>query len=308
MSVVHVPAAPAAALHLSAVTKQFGRNKALDRLTFSVPAGSICGLVGENGAGKTTCLSIIGGFLRADAGVIDVLGMGPFDVARHRGRVGILPQDAELPEESTPEALLRTWGRLQGMGKAAAEHAAKQAIDEVQLADRARSLVKALSHGMRRRLTVASALLGTPELILLDEPTAGLDPAQARHLRQVLAARRGTATVVISSHNLPELEHLCDHVIVIEKGRCVGNDPMSAVTGRDREVTICLAPPFPAGRAGQVQLRLLATDPADLADETSKLLAQLIAEGARIIEVRRGSALEEKYFGEGGLADLTGME
>lgn len=300
MSVVAVSRGQTAALELSGVSKRFGKNLALDTLSFSVPTGSICGLVGENGAGKTTCMSIIGGFLQPDSGTVNVLGLGSFDVRHHRGRVGILPQDAELPEESTPESLLRIWAKLQGMSSVAADSAARAAIEDVQLVERARSQIKALSHGMRRRLSVASALLGSPELILLDEPTAGLDPAQARHLRQVLAARKGRATVVISSHNLPELENLCDHVIVIEKGRCVRNDPMSAVTGRDREVTVHLAAPFPPGRGPTIQLRLAGDNPADLADETSKLLAQLIAEGARITEVRRGSALEDRYFGEDG--------
>ena len=286
-----------AALALTGIDRRFGRTLALDGLSFTVPQGSICALVGENGAGKTTTLGILAGFLTPDTGTVDVLGLGPYHVATHRGRVGILPQDAELPTESTPAELLYAWARLQGLDAGAARRSAGECLDAVLLSDRAHHRVATLSHGMRRRLTVASALVGDPELILLDEPTSGLDPAQARHLRDVLAMRRGRATVLISSHNLPELESLCDHVVILEKGRCLRADRMDAVTGRDREVRIHLAPPFPAGRDATVQLRLGPDDPRVLADATSELLRSLLAEGARIVEVRRGGALEERYFG-----------
>ena len=285
-----------AALTLVGIDRRFGRAVALDGLSFAVPQGSICALVGENGAGKTTTLGILAGFLTPDSGSVDVLGLGPYHVATHRGRVGILPQDAELPTESTPAELLYAWARLQGLDPGAARRSASTCLDSVLLGDRAHQRVATLSHGMRRRLTVASALVGDPELILLDEPTSGLDPAQARHLRDVLATRRGRATVVISSHNLPELESLCDHVVILEKGRCLRADRMDAVTGRDRELCVHLAPPFPPGREAIVHLRLPPDDPRELPEATSELLRDLLGEGARIVEVRRGGALEERYF------------
>ena len=287
-----------AAITLTGIVRRFGRATALDELSFTVPRGSVCALVGENGAGKTTALSILAGFLTPDAGTVDVLGLGPFHVSTHRGRVGILPQDAELPGASTPRELLLAWARLQGLGRAEARESAEACLRTVQLQDRADHRVSTLSHGMRRRLTVGSALVGEPELILLDEPTAGLDPAQARHLRQALATRRGRATILISSHNLPELESLCDHVVIIERGRCLRADAMDAVTGRDREIEVHLAAPFPSGRESVVRLRLASDDPRDLAEATSDLLRTLLGEGARIVSVRRGGALEERYFGE----------
>lgn len=287
-----------AALTLTGVVRRFGKATALDELSFTVPRGSVCALVGENGAGKTTTLSILAGFLQPDAGSVDVLGLGPFHVATHRGRVGILPQDAELPGASTPRELLVAWARLQGLDRTGARESAEECLRTIQLVDRANDRVSSLSHGMRRRLTVGSALVGDPELILLDEPTAGLDPAQARHLRQALATRRGRATILISSHNLPELESLCDHVVIIERGRCLKADAMDAVTGRDREVEVHLAAPFPPGRGALERLRLQPDDPTDLADATSVFLRTLLDEGARIVAVRRGGALEERYFGE----------
>lgn len=289
--------ASSAAITLTHVTRTFGRARALDDVSFVVPRGSVCALVGENGAGKTTTLSLLAGFLTPDAGTVDVLGLGPYHVRTHRGRVGILPQDAELPGESTPAELLYAWARLQGLDAAAARHTTEECLAAVLLTDRAAHRVSTLSHGMRRRLAVASALVGDPELILLDEPTAGLDPGQARHLRDALAERRGRATLLVSSHNLPELESLCDHVVILERGRLLRADAMDVVTGRDRDVRVTLAAPFPPGRSEEVHLRLAPDDPRALADATTALLAELLAEGARIVEVRRGDALEERYFG-----------
>jgi ABC-type multidrug transport system ATPase subunit len=274
--------------------KRFGRATALDGLDLEVPAGSICGLVGPNGAGKTTTMSILAGFLHPDAGEVDLIGRGPFAPHTHRGRVGILPQDAELPPASTPRQLLSVWARLQGLDRADARRAVDEALAAVLLTERADARIGTLSHGMRRRVTVASALLGSPELVLLDEPSSGLDPTQARHLREFIAALRGKATVLVSSHNLAELEAICDHVVFIDRGRCVRAGPMVEVTGRDREVTVRLAPPFPPGRDELV--RLVVEPGQDPAEGTTQLLRTLLDEGAKVVEVRRGESLERRYF------------
>jgi ABC-type multidrug transport system ATPase subunit len=293
---------PANALTIVGLDKRFGKRKALDALTFSVPAGSICGLIGPNGAGKTTTMSIIAGFLTADAGTVDLLGMGPYDPARHAGRVGILPQDAELPVASTPRQLLNVWGRLQGIPGDRIKAVVDDVLGLVLLGDRADAKIATLSHGMRRRVTVASALLGDPDFVLLDEPTSGLDPAQARHLRDALASLRGRTTVLVSSHNLSELESLCDRVVVIDHGRCVREGSMDVVTGADREVTITLAAPWPPGREATVTLRLPPGDPRSLAEATTNLLGELIAEGARIQAVQPGSSLEARVLADTGVA------
>lgn len=290
-----------AALTVTGLSKRFGRRDALADLSFAVPNGSICGLIGPNGAGKTTALSILAGYLRADSGQVDLLGLGAFDPVRHRGRVGILPQDAELPPASTPRQLLTIWARLQGLAGADARRATDEVLSTVQLTDRADARVVTLSHGMRRRVTVASALLGAPELVMLDEPTSGLDPAQALHLRECIAATRGSRSVLISSHNLAELESICDHVVFIDKGHCTRSGLLTTVTGRDREVSIRLAPPFPSGREAVVTLQLPPDDPRAIEDATSALLRQLLSEGARIAEVRQGQSLERRF-----LADAEG--
>ncbi len=282
------------AIRCAGLVKRYKKNRALDGLVLTVPAGAICGLVGPNGAGKTTTMSILAGFLVPDEGTVDLLGRGPFSPETHRGRVGILPQDAELPPASTPRQLLTVWARLQGLDGPGARRAVDQVLEDVLLSDRADARVGTLSHGMRRRVTVASALLGDPELVLLDEPTSGLDPAQARHLRERIAAERGRRTVLVSSHNLAELEQICDWVVFIDKGRCVRAGAIAALTGRDREVYVRLAPPLPPGRAELVTLRV--AEGVAVEDATSDLLRELLAEGARIVEVRRGESLERRYF------------
>ncbi|MFZ5479846.1 MAG: ABC transporter ATP-binding protein [Myxococcota bacterium] len=284
-----------AALACRGLKKRYRKAVALDGLDLEVPAGAICGLIGPNGAGKTTAMSVFAGFVKPDEGTVDLLGTGPFDPARHRGRVGILPQDAELPPASTPRQLLHVWARLQGMDAGGAARAIAAVLDDVLLADRADARIGTLSHGMRRRLTVASALLGEPELIMLDEPTSGLDPAQARHLRDRIAGLRGRATVLVSSHNLAELETLCDHVVFIDKGRCTRAGPLATVTGRDREVHVRLAPPLPPGREEVVTLRVAEGENVEAA--TTRLLGELLGEGALIAEVRRGSSLERSFLG-----------
>jgi len=283
------------ALVMRGVIKRFGKTTALNGLDFTVPRGSITGLIGPNGAGKTTAMSILAGFLIPDAGSVSLFGEGPFDPIRHRRRVGILPQDAELPPGSTTYELLLAYARLSDLG-AGAKPAVLRALAAVQLGDRARDRVSTLSHGMRRRVSVATALLGEPELVVLDEPTSGLDPAQAKFLRDGIARLRGHHTVVVSSHNLAELESICDHTVFLAKGRCTRQGPLSEVTRARSHATIRLVPPFPGGRDEMVDVSLAEGDERTIEEHITRTLAELIAEGAVIAEVRRGSSLEVAFF------------
>ena len=220
------------ALTLKGVSKRYGRGaKALDAMSFTIPSGSIAGFVGPNGAGKTTTFSVVCGFLTPDEGDVDVLGQGPFVPGTFKGKLGVLPQDAELPDRHTPVELLTHLGQLQGLGRGEARREADRLVELVRLGDRRNARIATLSHGMRRRVAVASALCGSPPLVLLDEPLAGLDPAQAYSLRDNLAALRGEQTLVVSSHNLGEIERLCDWVVMVRDGRCVREGPVAEVTG-----------------------------------------------------------------------------
>ena len=223
------------------LVKRYGRRRALDGFTLSVPRGSIMGLVGANGAGKTTWMMSVAGFLRTDGGDMDVLGLGPFDAARHSGLLSILPQDSALPLEASPENLLYRYARMQGMAAGDARASVARLLSAVNLDDRARSSIRALSHGMRKRVMLAQCFVGSPQVVLLDEPLNGLDPVEASRMRRFILARRGRQTIVVSSHNLNDIEALCTHVAFVEKGRVAKVSSLAAVTQTDSRVVYSLA-------------------------------------------------------------------
>ncbi len=301
------------ALRFTNVVKHYGKKKALDGLTFEIPAGGITGFVGPNGAGKTTTFSVVSGFLAQDSGEVEILGLPAFDPWEHKGRLGVLPQDAELSDRHTPIALLRHLGRLQGMGSKEAAKEADRVVDLVRLSDRATSRIAGLSHGMRRRVAVASALLGSPELVLLDEPMAGLDPLQAKSLRDALTELRGRQTLVVSSHNLDELERFCDHVVMIDKGRCLRQGPIASVTGQKAlaQWTLSDDPPLEALRAavpghefemmGDGHMEERAPGGADMDASSLAVMAALVGAGVAVRGVRRGKALERQFLEDASL-------
>ena len=235
------------ALETRNLVKRYGRRRVLDGFTLAVPRGAVLGLVGANGAGKTTWMMTVAGLLRPASGTIDILGGGPFNAAVHAGRLALLPQDSELPLEATPTGLFYRFGRLQGLSAEAARRSAVEVLKAVNLADRAKSSIRSLSHGMRTRVRVAQCFLGNPELVLLDEPLNGLDPLEADRLRRFLRSRAGNQTIIISSHNLHDVEQLCTHVAFVENGRVTRMDTLSELTrGRSLESVFL-------GQTGDVQ-------------------------------------------------------
>lgn len=297
------------ALVFEEVHKSYGQARALDGLSFSVPTGSICGFVGPNGAGKTTTFSVVAGFLSPSAGKLQILDLDHFDPWRLKGRLGVLPQDAELSDRHTPNELLVHLGRLQGMGAKAARKEAARVLELVRLGDRAGSRIASLSHGMRRRVAVGSALLGSPELVLLDEPMAGLDPLQAKSLREALAAVRGKQTLVVSSHNLDELERLCDYVVMIDKGRALRQGSVSEVTGHSERMDWVLVgeAPLEALRAAlpshrfdfEAGVLVQELPEGEDLDAASVVVVRVLGEaGVGLREVRRGVGLERQFLAD----------
>lgn len=213
------------------LVKRYGARNALDGLTLRVPRRAVLGLIGPNGAGKTTWMMSVAGFLHLTSGTINLLGSGPFDSDIHRGRITILPQDSELPLESRPLELLTYYGLLQGLTPPEARKSAQAMLTEVHLGDRLNVPIRSLSHGMRKRVMIAQCFIGYPEVVLLDEPLSGLDPREVAHMRSFLIRRRGQQTIVISSHNLHDIELMCDHVAFIEKGRTVRLATLEEIIG-----------------------------------------------------------------------------
>jgi ABC-2 type transport system ATP-binding protein len=199
------------------VVKRFGAAEALRGATFTVPKGVVAGLLGPNGAGKTTTIKIAAGLLRRDGGRVSVLGLDPWEQGEElRERVGVLHERPAYPPDVPVKVLLRHVARIRGLGWEDALQAAKLAGVERYL----EHPVSALSRGYLQRLGLAIALLGEPELLLLDEPTANLDPSARR---EVLAAIKTLgeemgATIVISSHIIPEMEQVCNYAVIISGG------------------------------------------------------------------------------------------
>jgi ABC-type multidrug transport system ATPase subunit len=198
-------------------TKKYGNNTALNNVEFSLESGAPVALVGPNGAGKTTLFSLLCGYIQPTSGNINILGYSPGNSALF-GRLSALPQDAQLDPRFSIAMQLNFYARLQGMSSKQAKIDTLRVLDMVGLQDATKSLPTELSHGMRKRATIAQALLGSPEIVMLDEATAGLDPANAKEIRAIVAEHADNVNFILSSHDLNELERLCDRVLYLENG------------------------------------------------------------------------------------------
>jgi ABC-2 type transport system ATP-binding protein len=191
---------------------------ALNDVNFEMEAGEPIGLVGPNGAGKTTLLSILSGFLHPISGKVRLFGYLP-GAALLNGKVSALPQDARLDPSFTLKEQLVFYARLQGYPTHQAIMETSRVLESFALTEAADEKPGVLSHGMAKRAAIAQALIGKPMLVLLDEPTAGLDPVNVRTVRSMIAEQASATTFIISSHDLSELDRLCKRVLLLENGR-----------------------------------------------------------------------------------------
>jgi lipooligosaccharide transport system ATP-binding protein len=221
---VATSAAPADSLiHARGLTKRFASLVAVDAIDFDVERGEAFGFLGPNGAGKTSTMRMIGCVSPPSGGSLRVLGMDPvYDGPRIRARLGVVPQADTLDTELHVDENLFTYARYFGIPRDIARSRAQQLLEFVQLKDRAGDDVEFLSGGMKRRLTIARALVNEPELLLLDEPTTGLDP-QARHLvwDRLYRLKQQGVTIVLTTHYMDEAEQLCDRLVVMDKAKIV---------------------------------------------------------------------------------------
>ncbi len=230
---VAAPAA-AAAVQAEGLVKRYGTTVALDGLSFTAGTGEILGVLGRNGAGKTTVIRILTTILPQDRGTFAIAGVPGTRPAEIRGRIGVLPESAGYPEGQTGGEFLRYHARLYGHSRVSAGAVADALLADVGLADRRDSLIGHYSRGMRQRLGLARALVNEPQVVFLDEPTIGLDPAGQRQVLALvrrIAGERG-ATVLLSTHLLAEVEEVCSRVLILNRGRLVAAGTVAEVAGR----------------------------------------------------------------------------
>lgn len=213
------------AIAIENLTKRYERFTALDGISFEVDSGQIMGFLGPNGAGKTTTLRILTGMLEATSGTVEVDGINvaenPLEV---RKRIGYLPENVALYSELRVSEYLDFRAAIKGVGKKNRRAQLDQALERCRLTDVRRKLIGQLSKGYRQRTALADCLLGDPSLLILDEPTVGLDPNQIRQTRDLIKEIGKTSTVLLSTHILPEVEMLCDAVTIIHRGRIIATD------------------------------------------------------------------------------------
>ncbi len=205
------------------LVKRFGELAAVDSVDFDLQRGEAFGFLGPNGAGKTSTMRMIGCVSPVTDGTLSVFGLDPArDGVEIRGRLGVVPQEDSLDMELTVRENIIVYGRYFGLPRSVLRKRADELLEFVELTDRAKDRVEPLSGGMKRRLTIARSLVNDPEVLLLDEPTTGLDP-QARHVvwDRLYRLKRQGVTLLLTTHYMDEAEQLCDRLVVMDKGRIV---------------------------------------------------------------------------------------
>ncbi|MBN1334505.1 MAG: ABC transporter ATP-binding protein [Deltaproteobacteria bacterium] len=226
------------------LTKRYGTTLAIDDVTFEVQKGEVVGFLGPNGAGKTTTMRILAGSLGATSGRALIDGLDVFESPLEtRRRVGYLPEVPPLYPNMTVNGYVRFAARIKGAVDLDA--AVDRVLGRVGLADMGGRLVGHLSKGFQQRVGLAQALVHDPEVLILDEPTSGLDPAQRKEIRDLVKDLAGERTVILSTHVLPEVEDVCQRVLIIAGGRIVASDAIDALAGGERFVRVRVGRPGP---------------------------------------------------------------
>lgn len=212
-------------IEVNNLTKYYGGHRAVDNISFSVKDGTVCGFCGPNGAGKSTTMNIMTGCLSATSGTVTI---GGYDIFEHpieaRKLIGYLPEQPPLYLEETPREYLRFIAEAKKVPKERVADEIARVMEETQITDVADRLIRNLSKGYKQRVGIAQTLLGSPRVIILDEPTVGLDPIQVVEIRELIKNLGRRHTVILSSHILSEVQQMCDEIIIIAKGRLIAYD------------------------------------------------------------------------------------
>ncbi len=300
-------AAPQYVITAENLTKRYGDVTAVDGISFRVPAGEAFGLLGPNGAGKSTTMKMIGGVSQRTSGSLNIMGLDPEQHGPEvRAHLGVVPQQDNLDEELKVRDNLLVYGRYFGLPMSYLKPKADELLEFAQLTDKAKSKVDALSGGMKRRLTIARSLINEPRILLLDEPTTGLDP-QARHILwdRLFRLKEQGVTLILTTHYMDEAEQLCDRLIVVDKGKIMAEgSPASLI--REYSTREVLELRFGSERNASVGAELegigerLETLPDRVliyAHDGEAALEQVTARGLRpVTSLVRRSSLEDVFL------------
>lgn len=253
-------------LTISHVSKSFGSVAAVSDLSFEIAPGEIFGLLGPNGAGKTTTVKLAVGLLQPDKGRVSLSGLGTPDDPRVRSQIGIAPQMLSIYEDLSGDENLAFFGRLLGLRGKNLSDRVDWALDFVDLGDRRKSAVRTYSGGMKRRLNLAVAVIHKPPLLLLDEPTAGVDPQSRNSIfEKILDLRKSGCTIVYTTHYMEEAQKLCDRVGIMDRGKLLDLGTVEDLTLRHGGKSVLTA------EKGERQIRIETDDPIkDLTDFMSQ--------------------------------------
>jgi ABC-2 type transport system ATP-binding protein len=284
-------------------------------VSFDIPMNSVFGLLGPNGAGKTTLFSILANFLKPSGGSIEVLGVDVENIGELQGRLTILPQDALFQANVPVREQLEFFGALNGMGKAQARDEATRVLTMVGLMEAEKKNARSLSHGMTKRLGIAQAFMGSPQVVILDEPTAGLDPVNAAAVRALIRniKRAGNATLIVSSHQLGEIQELCDMVAILDQGKLKEYRSVAELTashgvvrmtfGRqlnDQEITLLRSQPgitsIQVDTHGEYNIAVQPAIGQTQEQLVGALVGALAQAGIYPRSVKEGASLEEKFL------------
>jgi ABC-2 type transport system ATP-binding protein len=243
-------------IKVQALTKKYARTIAVDQISFEVAKGQIVGFLGPNGAGKTTTMRMLTCFLPPSAGTATVAG---FDVLEQplevKKRIGYLPETPPIYLEMETAEYLKFVGKLKGLSGADLQKRVDHVCDRCAIADVKNKLLGKLSKGYRQRVGLAQAIIHNPDVLILDEPTAGLDPKQINETRDLIKSLAGDHTIILSTHILPEVEQTCEQVIIINKGKLVATDSVRNLQARARGAESVVVEI--AGRDGNLEARIV---------------------------------------------------
>ena len=311
-----MPAPPDARtpLEIRELSKSFGDRRALDRVSLRLSPGEVLGLLGPNGAGKSTLVRAVAGRVEPDGGSLSILGLSPFDDAARSAR-GWVPQEIALYPLLSPHENLWTFGRYQGLEGAKLQEAIRSSLDWIGLADRANDKTSRLSGGMKRRLNIAAGTIHGPRVLLLDEPTVGVDPQSRERIYGMIGELKSRGvSLLYTTHYMEEAERLCDRIAIIDHGKIIAegtkDELVRKTLGSGQALAIDAAAPIPAALQQELESRgarvdgtrvlLTATNPAE---EIRQLLGSFHARGAAVRDLTLKSPTLEEVF-----LQLTGRE